>query len=614
MHDLVHDLAQSVMREECHILDNICSDDLSENTRHLSAPIYKLKRSHSGLSDIPKSLRSSLYVSNAVSSVSLLMKCTSLRALHESGSDTVTELPSSIGNLKHLRKLPKRMKGLKGLQELMLDGCSSMTSMPPGIGQLTSLRILTRYIVGKGPGLRIGEVGRLNLQNNLTIEHLERVRSVIDAKEANLVSKKLKELSLLWDANIESSMQENAEQMLEALEPHAKLSSLHVEGYRGAHLAQWMSNPSFENLFEMNLANCHNCLELPRLGKLPSLKYLRLSGMYSIHYIHNETNNSVTAFPSLESLELCDIVNLEYLCKDNIGGNFPRLSRMFISRCPMLALPVLPSVKDLVLIDCKEVSLSSICNLHNLRFLQISSFQELTTIPQRMLRGLRDFEQLHITYCSELESFPEQMLEGLHSLQVIKIDSCTKLKSLWEGFEDLSSLETLEIIGCWELAALPNGIIHLTSLQRSVITSYGINDGAKSTLTPIVLEVLPESLGQISSLQHLEIRAFQNLASLPELGNLELRLKSLQNLASLPNELEGLASLEMLLVEDCPKFPSLPTSIQSLPNLKTLAIGDCPELQRRCNKETGEDWQKIAHIPCVKFYHKARPPKTKRHE
>ena len=100
MHDLVHDLAQSVMREECHILDNICSNDFSENTRHISAPNYRLKRSHFGLSDIPKYLRSSLYVSNVISSVSILMKCTSLRAIHESGSETVTEVPSSIGNLK----------------------------------------------------------------------------------------------------------------------------------------------------------------------------------------------------------------------------------------------------------------------------------------------------------------------------------------------------------------------------------------------------------------------------------------------------------------------------------------------------------------------------------
>ncbi|XP_028759443.1 disease resistance protein RGA2-like [Neltuma alba] len=674
MHDLVHDLAQSVMREECHILDNTCSGDLSEKTRHLSAPIYRLRRSHFGLSEIPKSLRTSLHVSNAVSSVSLLMKCTSLRALHESGSETITDLPSSIGNLKHLRylnlsgtqikklpksicslwnlqvlilsycwnlrKLPKRVNHLKGLQELMLDGCSSLTSMPPGIGQLTSLRILTRYIVGKDPGLQISELGRLNLQNNLTIEHLERIRGVIDAKEANLVSKELKELSLSWDANIESSTKENAEQMLEALEPHAKLSSLHVEGYRGAYMAQWMSNPSFEHLFSMNLVSCHNCLELPRLGKLPSLKHLRLSGMYRIPCINNETNNRVKAFPSLESLELCDLANLEYLCEDNIGGNFPCLSRMFISRCPKLALPILPSVKDLVLIDCKEVSLSSIYNLYNLRFLQISASQELTTFPPRMLRGLRDLEQLNITYCSELESFPGQMLEGQHCLRAIKIDSCQKLKSLWEGFEDLSSLETLEIIECRELAALPNGIIHLTSLQRLVITSYV--GGAMGTMIPVKLETLPESLGYISSLQYLKISALQNLASLPELGNLvslrtlevshcpkllslpasiqrlanllELKLKSLRNLASLPNELEGLASLEMLLVEDCPNLPSLPMSIQSLPNLKSLAIADCPELQRRYKKETGEYWHKIAHIPCVKFYPKARPPKTKRRE
>ncbi|XP_054794330.1 disease resistance protein RGA2-like [Prosopis cineraria] len=397
MHDLVHDLAQSIMREECNILDNISSNDLHlhGNTRHLSAPIYRLKRSHFGLSDIPKSLRSSLHVSNAVSSVSLLMKTTSLRAIHESGSETVTELPSSIGDLKHLRT--------------STIGETSVSEVP----------------------------------------------------------------QIIW--------------------------------------------------------------------------------------------------------------------------------------CPRLALPILPSVKDLVLIDCEEVSLSSIYNLHNLRFLQVSAFQELTTIPKSMLRGLSDLEQFHITYFSKLESFPEQMLEGLRPLKAIKIDSCEKLKSLWEGFEDLTSLETLEIKGCPEL----------------------------ETFIPTKLAVLPESLGHISSLQYLKISVFPNLASLPELGNLtslqtlevghcpkllslpttircltklqEFKLKSLQNLSSLPDELAGLTSLEMLLVEDCPKLTSLPMCIQSLTNLKTLAIGDCPMLQRRSNKETGEDWYKIAHIPCVKFYLKARP-------
>ncbi|XP_054823664.1 disease resistance protein RGA2-like isoform X1 [Prosopis cineraria] len=527
------------------------------------------------------------------------------------------------------------MNSLKGLRELMLDGCSSLTCMPPGIGQLTSLRILTRYIVGRGQGFHINELVCLNLKNNLTIEHLERVKRAIDAKEANLASKQLKELSLSWGANLESNMQENIEQMLEALEPHAKLSSLHVEGYKGAHLAQWMGNPSFKHLFSMTLVNCNNCSELPLLGKLPSLKYLRLSGMCRVKHIRDETSNSGKGFSSLESLELSDLVNLEYLCKDDVGEMFPCLSSMFISRCPRLALPILPSVKDLVLIDCEEVSLSSIYNLHNLRFLQVSAFQELTTIPKSMLRGLSDLEQFHITYFSKLESFPEQMLEGLRPLKAIKIDSCEKLKSLWEGFEDLTSLETLEIKGCPELVALPNGIIHLTSLQRLVITSYGIINGDRKTFIPTKLAVLPESLGHISSLQYLKISVFPNLASLPELGNLtslqtlevghcpkllslpttircltklqEFKLKSLQNLSSLPDELAGLTSLEMLLVEDCPKLTSLPMCIQSLTNLKTLAIGDCPMLQRRSNKETGEDWYKIAHIPCVKFYLKARP-------
>lgn len=33
--------------------------------------------------------------------------------------------------------------------------------------------------------------------------------------------------------------------------------------------------------------------------------------------------------------------------------------------------------------------------------------------------------------------------------------------------------------------------------------------------------------------------------------------------------------------------------------LKKLEIKDCPELIRRWKLETGEDWQKMAHIPKI---------------
>ncbi|CAK9138559.1 unnamed protein product, partial [Ilex paraguariensis] len=43
----------------------------------------------------------------------------------------------------------------------------------------------------------------------------------------------------------------------------------------------------------------------------------------------------------------------------------------------------------------------------------------------------------------------------------------------------------------------------------------------------------------------------------------------------------------------CPNLISLPDGLQSL---ETLRIEECPYLERRCEKEKGEDWPKIAHV------------------
>ena len=41
---------------------------------------------------------------------------------------------------------------------------------------------------------------------------------------------------------------------------------------------------------------------------------------------------------------------------------------------------------------------------------------------------------------------------------------------------------------------------------------------------------------------------------------------------------------------------SLPDEMRDLSSLQILEIRRCPELQRTCEKETGQDWDKITHI------------------
>lgn len=50
------------------------------------------------------------------------------------------------------------------------------------------------------------------------------------------------------------------------------------------------------------------------------------------------------------------------------------------------------------------------------------------------------------------------------------------------------------------------------------------------------------------------------------------------------------------MIAKCPEMKCLPDGLQSLSTLKYLSIDKCPDLERRCKKDTGEDWPKISHI------------------
>ncbi|VAI38666.1 unnamed protein product [Triticum turgidum subsp. durum] len=127
------------------------------------------------------------------------------------------------------------------------------------------------------------------------------------------------------------------------------------------------------------------------------------------------------------------------------------------------------------------------------------------------------------------------------------------------------------------------------------------NLAALKSLTLLVcngLEILPEWLGQLNSLEEISIGSCANLTSLPESMNLaavrKLMLIECKGLVTLPGLLGQLTSLEEILIGDCPNLTCLPESIRSLSALKLLKIVWCPRLIVRFHRE---DAYKIRHIP-----------------
>ncbi|WJX63629.1 hypothetical protein P8452_48492 [Trifolium repens] len=170
-------------------------------------------------------------------------------------------------------------------------------------------------------------------------------------------------------------------------------------------------------------------------------------------------------------------------------------------------------------------------------------------------------------------------------LSKLRIDHCPKL-----GLSCLPSVEELFVWGYNdELLRSISNFCGLTTL-----TLHG--DGAGTTSFPEMM------FRKLTSLQYLKICKFPKLKELRnEPFNLALEILQIaycDELESLPEQIwESLQSLRYLEIENCIGFRCLPEAIRNLTSLESLDIQGCPTLQKRCRKESEEDWDKIAHIP-----------------
>ncbi|KAI5435143.1 putative disease resistance protein RGA1 isoform X1 [Lathyrus oleraceus] len=505
MHDLVHDLAQSIMGQECVILEDENMANLSKSTHHisfhnalhLSADKSALKKieslrtmfdlNHNGYLDTDYfpgncSLRVLCISLHQVSSLGSLIH---LRYLQLYGLE-IENIPDSIYNLhkleilklinlSKLRYLPKRLAGLQNLRHLVIEDCDALSQLFPYVGKLTCLRTLSVYIVSLERGQSLTELCDLNLGGKLNIKELNDVGSLSHAQEANLMAKKeLREVCMSWSDNGIDEITEtptfSSEQVLERLQPHTNLKSLKIHYYNGLCFPSWIQ--TLTSLVSLELKGCNNCVRVSRLGKLPSLKKLELWDMNNVKFVDDndegddESHDSMDMkiFPSLEELILYGLPGLERLLKVERREMFLCLSILKIYFCSQLRLPCLPYVKEFSVFECNNELLSSISSFYGLTSLYLSRGIGITSFPEGMFRNLTCLRSLTVTRFPNLKELPNEPFN--HALNWLKISSCDELESLpekiWEG---LQSLRTLSIHHCTKLRCLPEGIRHLTSLE-----------------------------------------------------------------------------------------------------------------------------------------------------
>ncbi|KAL3634635.1 hypothetical protein CASFOL_021689 [Castilleja foliolosa] len=503
MHDLVHDLACSILgennsdvKEESSCQNLYMSYKSSgvesisigkEQTRCLRTLIFNGRVSDIIFSDF-KSLHTLTLVGDDIYELPASVgKLIHLRYLDTSGT-RIRDLPDSVGKLYHLQTLrakkekkwemsyleylPSSMKYLISLRHLHVP---YNTTLPPEIGKLTSLQTLSHFFVGKNNGCGISELGSLKgLKGKLEIRNLENVRDKKEATSADLSRKdSIYKLKLKWDPFRDGEAVANDESVLEGLEPHRNLRSLKICGYKGKSFPLWTSKVQ-DALMKIKLENCSECEQLPMLGHLPHLKSLYVSNLKNVRsikssfYCERDSTPLLYVFHALKRLEFLDMPNLtEWEEVDFLPTRevvvFPSLKYLKIKGCAQLlsAPSHFPSLDRLEISDMKSsLPLESICgpNLTSLKDVSISQIEGLACLPDGLFSNNRNLSSLRIYDCPKMTHLVSHLLGGGGpglSLKLLWISSCLSLRELPDDLHNLNSLEELHIYKCPDLMSIP---------------------------------------------------------------------------------------------------------------------------------------------------------------
>ncbi|GKV34327.1 hypothetical protein SLEP1_g42703 [Rubroshorea leprosula] len=610
MHDLIHDLAQSVSKSHTLILEDGSGRNIPANIQHLNV-ISDKDLTTTKLGDVPKKLRTLCSQIDVFHSMSTNL--TKVRVLSFCGAK-IDELPAFLGEMKHLKfldvsrtkikELPKFITKLYHLQtfrfmdcyriERPLEGIWDLLNlrhicfnngklMPAGIGRLTCLKALQLFVVGQQKGHQIEELGRLNqLRRKLKIRNLDRVRDKEEAMGASLSEKDaIQELQLVFrkkdtieglqlmcyeESNGNRDRCEddedrceddgdrckNDEDILEGLQPHSNLKGLTIKHYWGKSCPSWMLETKnfLKNLMFMTFSKC------PWLESIPSLS-LSKEAKVKIYYCQNLKSIADSSFQKLIIKKCEELVGIE------VG-------------------PVaMKSLKEVHIESCgKLVNLPMISKLQSLEVLELQQCKELKIIGDDAPFNSTCLQELNIQDCHSLMSMPS--VDGLSSLQKIEISRCGQLKSIREDLSTATCLKEVTVWSCDGLMSFPN--LHgLSSLQKFEIINCG------------QLKSIGKDLSTATCLKELTIRRCDGLMSFPNLHGLsslqKIKIDGCGQLKSIGEDLSTAMCLEELTIEYCNGLMSLP-NLHGLSSLQKIEIRWCGQL-----KSIGED---LSTATCLK--------------
>ncbi|KAK9144796.1 hypothetical protein Sjap_004699 [Stephania japonica] len=486
MHDLLHDLASSILKSHCSHLEYGSLGDLHipDKARHFSVISETDSELHINQSRQSQQSLRTLMVDCSYPILVDFTHFTCLRTLHMTGAFELSKRLSAIGDLKHLRylslvscrleslpksigklgnlqilnledndlqALPSSIGDLKKLRYLFLSGNSSLTSLPKSIGGLKSLL-----------ALRVRFCGLKALPESITSLHSLRhlhTRGCYDLKGMPNGIGSMTGLQTLSYFKVGEEKRGFAGirelQGLNLLKGKLRIGLDHVKCVEDARGACLMSKTRLSTLtlwwiyWYEDAVRSRSKEVLEGLQPHPNIKELGILYYPGAEFpTWMQMGDPLSSFPRLSHLSLHSLYNLEeWLLDWKENESLPALQSLELYWCSQLkSLPV------------------QLCNLTSLKSLHIVFCDHLLSLPLELTR-LTSLERLTIGHCPSLRSLPCLAMQGQKSsLRLLDIFLCEELTSQLE-LQHLTALEALQLSDCSKLKYSIQDLHYLTALK-----------------------------------------------------------------------------------------------------------------------------------------------------
>ncbi|XP_034197301.1 putative disease resistance protein RGA1 [Prunus dulcis] len=372
-----------------------------------------------------------------------ITNCQNLRHLPVDGLQTLVSLEElTLIGCPSLEFIPitTQSQGMPCLRKLKIDKCEKLSSCPSGLEYCTSLQ-------------------ELHITNCQNLRHLP-----VDGLQT-LVS--LEELTLIGCPSLEFIPITTQSQGMPCLRI--------VKIQNCEKLSSWPSGLEYCNsLQKLSIENCQNLRHLPvdALQDPVSLEKLYIVGCTNLEAIPSLDN-----LTSLHDVTICGCDGLTSLPRGL--QSCTSLNRLTIIECHNLIsmadvdVSRLQSLSNLEIFDCQKLKYlpTGLRSLTSLHYMRIGKFwEQLDSFPDFELPS--QIRWLNISGWPKLKSLPQQIQHFTTCLEYLAIKSFDSMEALPEWLGNLTSLVYLEIWDCKNLMYLPTVEVmqRLTKLGTLVIS------------------------------------------------------------------------------------------------------------------------------------------------